>query len=128
MPAMGTVNVAVEYQGQKERLPLLVVKGSGPTLLGRNWLRMLTKGHLQVDIDAEPHFCKQRNVPYVLREKVDQELTRLQEEGIIEPVKSADCAVPIVPVLKGNGESVRICGDFEIDLNHSIIIKKSFIF
>ena len=80
------------------------------------------KGHLQVDVDAEPHFYKPRNVPYVLREKEDQELTRLQEEGIIEPVKFADWAVPIVPVLKGNGESVRICRDFKLTVNQASIV------
>jgi len=42
MPTMGTVNVDVEYQGEKGRLPLLVVAGSGPTLLGKIWLRMFT--------------------------------------------------------------------------------------
>ena len=148
MPTMGTAHVEVEYEGQQERLPLLVVAGSGPTLLGRNWLRKLTlnwrdiyrmstdntlvmsadtllqrypellkstigtihgvKGHFQVDHDAEPRFCKPRNVPYALREKVDQELTRLQDEGIITPVKYADWAAPIVPVLKGKGESANL--------------------
>ena len=27
----------MEYQGQTCKLPLIVVKGKGPTLLGRNW-------------------------------------------------------------------------------------------
>ena len=30
--------VDVEYEGQTERLPLQIIKGSGPSLFGRNWL------------------------------------------------------------------------------------------
>ena len=36
--AIGVVDVEVEYLGQMKRLPLLVVAGSGPRLLGRGWL------------------------------------------------------------------------------------------
>ena len=35
---VGSVNVQVSYDGQTAQLPLVVVKGDGPTLLGRNWL------------------------------------------------------------------------------------------
>ena len=75
------------------------------------------KGHLQVNPEAEPRFCKARNVPYALREKVEEELSRLEQDGIIEPVEFADWAAPIVPVLKGNGQNVRICGDFKLTVN-----------
>ena len=75
------------------------------------------KGHLQVNPEAEPIFCKARNVPYALREKVEEELSRLEQDGIIEPVEFADWAAPIVPVLKGNGQNVRICGDFKLTVN-----------
>ncbi len=33
--------VAVEHTSQTKQLPLLVVKGKGPGLLGRDWLRKL---------------------------------------------------------------------------------------
>ena len=35
----GEANVHISYQGQQVTLPLVVVAGSGPALLGRNWLQ-----------------------------------------------------------------------------------------
>ena len=40
----GTIEVEVEYEDQKAKLPLVIVDGKGPTLLGRNWLH-----HLRLD-------------------------------------------------------------------------------
>ena len=65
---------------------------------------------LHVDKDAKPIFCKAQPVPYAMREK---ELDRLVEEGTLKSVQYADWAAPIVPVLKKDGESVHICGDFK---------------
>ncbi len=38
----GELAVTVGYQGQVERLRLLVVEGNGPSLLGRDWLKKLS--------------------------------------------------------------------------------------
>ena len=38
---MGTYNVQVCYQSQVHTLPLIVVKGHGPSLFGRNWLEKI---------------------------------------------------------------------------------------
>ena len=38
MPVLGSLTVAVSYKHHHSQEPLLVVEGSGPNLLGRNWL------------------------------------------------------------------------------------------
>ena len=65
---------------------------------------------------AKPVYCKARPVPYALRDKIENELCRLEKNGIIKPVTTSEWATPIVPVLKSNGQ-IRICGDFKITLN-----------
>ena len=149
---LGCLQVNVEYNGQKAIVPLLVVRGSGPSLLGRDWLSYfkldwksinLLQGSsldhvlqrhkavfqdglgklqgyqaaIQVDPDAQPRFCKARSVPYAMKEMVEKELDRLVEEGTVESVQFSDWAAPIVPVLKADKSSVRICGDFSLTVN-----------
>ena len=41
IPVVGSTTVQVCYEGQTAELPLIVVKGSGSTLLGRNWLHSI---------------------------------------------------------------------------------------
>lgn len=36
---LGTVDVVLKYEGQKNQLSTLVVEGSGPSFLGRDWLK-----------------------------------------------------------------------------------------
>ena len=38
---VGDAEVKVAYEGQTGTLPLVIVKGEGPTLLGRNWLSQI---------------------------------------------------------------------------------------
>lgn len=38
LKVLGSITVTVEYRGQREKLKLLVVSGSGPSLMGRDWL------------------------------------------------------------------------------------------
>ena len=37
---LGAVDVNVTYKGQSHKVPLIIVKGSGLTLMGRNWLQL----------------------------------------------------------------------------------------
>ena len=75
------------------------------------------KTRMYVDPAAHPKFCRARSVLYALRSKVEAEITRLLEEGTIEPVEWADWATPIIPVLKGDKTTVNICGDVQLTVN-----------
>ena len=66
--------------------------------------------------EATPKCCQARNVPFAIRSAVDMELDRLESEGIIKPVKSAEWASPLVIVDKKNGD-IRICADFKVTIN-----------
>ncbi|KAL2077680.1 hypothetical protein ACEWY4_027184 [Coilia grayii] len=70
----------------------------------------------------QPKFCQARVVPYALRPKVEAELERLFQQGVISPVQFSDWATPIVPVIKKNG-GVRICGDFKVTVNPALRIE-----
>ena len=72
-----------------------------------------------IDSDVKPKFCKVRTVPYNLRELVDDELKRLEAEEVLSPVSYSEWAAPIVPVLKSDKKSVRICGDFKQTCNRA---------
>ena len=75
------------------------------------------KAKIYVDPSVTPRFHKARSVPYAMLHLVEEELERLQQSGIIEPVQYSDWAAPIVPVLKSDKSSVRICGDFKTTVN-----------
>ncbi len=73
---------------------------------------------IHIDPNVQPRFYRARTVPYVLQSKIEQELARLECDGIIKSVQFADWAVPIVPVMKPDG-SVRICGDYKVTVNRA---------
>ena len=70
------------------------------------------KAKLYVAKDVKPRFIKARSVPYAIRSLVDTEIDHLIAQNVIEPIVFSDWAAPIVPVLKSDGSSIRICGDF----------------
>ena len=81
------------------------------------------EAQLYVDPQAKPKYCKAQLIPYSMLTVVEQELDRFVNNGILEPVQFADWVSPIVPVLKADGRSVRICGDFRL-LNQAYKLHK----
>ena len=49
-----------------------------------------------------------------MRVGVEEELVK---EGTLEPIEHSDWAAPIVPVLKSDRKTVRVCGDFRLTVN-----------
>ena len=156
IPVYGEVWLPVVYGQQKRVLPLIVVDGDGPPLLGRNWLKELQlnwhniflvsktetlsdilkrhdkvfnkglgtikgfKADIKLQDDAKSVFCKARPVPYALRQKVEEELDRLESQGVVKKVERSDWASPIVCVPNKDG-SIRICGDFKVSINRVLL-------
>ena len=57
-----------------------------------------------------PRFHKPYQVSFTLRQKVKEELERLQALDVIQPVQFSDWAAPI---------GVRICGDYKVTVNQA---------
>ena len=74
---------------------------------------------LFINPQARPRYFKARPVPYRLKEKVEMELSRLQELHVIAPVQHADWATPVVPILKKDG-TLRLCGDYKVTINQAL--------
>ena len=131
---------------QVRNLPLIVTRGKDKAaIFGLQWLeriklnwhkvccmRVLQKhtkvfreelgtlkgfaAKIHVDEGKPPKFFKVRPVPYAMRKKVEQELDRLVQTNVMEPVRYSDWATQILPVLKADGK-VRVCGDYKLTVN-----------
>lgn len=160
----GVGEVVVEYQNQRLDLPITVVKGNVPNLMGRDWLSQLElkweklfpssapvqkleeisqsaadlvkefpevfteklgclrdfKVCIPVGEGAQPKFYKARPVPYAMRARVEEELDKLEQQGVWRRVQYSRWAAPIVPVLKNPKDPLgplRICGDYKMTVN-----------
>ena len=161
---MGCCEVEVKAGETIKQLKLIVCKGSGLSLLGRNWLEEIklnwsqianangvtqgsqpklekildryrdvftaelghckgVKAKLYVKENSVPQFHRPRPVPLALRPKIEAELQRQVELGILEKVDISEWAAPIVPVMKPSGE-IRLCGDYKVSINPHLEINQ----
>ena len=77
------------------------------------------EAHIRLREGAIPRCHPARHVPFAIRSQVERELDRLEGEGILRKVESAEWASPIVIVKKKNGD-IRLCADFKVSINQHI--------
>ena len=77
-----------------------------------------------LDQSVSPRFCRPRNIPYAYRKQVEEQLETEVEAGILEPVRTSEWACQIVPIVKQDGKSIRICGNFKQAANRAIKVDK----
>jgi hypothetical protein len=53
---------------------------------------------LKMKTDVQPIFIKPRTIPYALRDRVENEIDRLEADGIIERIEYSRWSTPVVPV------------------------------
>ena len=73
--------------------------------------------------DAKPLFYKASSLAYTTKAKVDAALDDLLHQGVIEPVKYADYACPLVIAKKPDG-NIRICGNYKLTANKVLRLEK----
>ncbi|XP_062711901.1 uncharacterized protein K02A2.6-like [Aedes albopictus] len=96
------------------------LKSKFPTVFtGQLGLCSKMQVHLSLKKDARPVFKPKRPVSYNMEAVVEDEMKRLQDNGIITPITYADWAAPIVVVRKPD-RTVRICADFSTGLNNAL--------
>nr|XP_037290929.1 uncharacterized protein K02A2.6-like [Rhipicephalus microplus] len=74
---------------------------------------------LALNPEVVPVRLKARRVPFALRQKIDAELDKLLQQGVLEPVDCTEWETPIVTPLKGNGD-IRICADYKCTINKAL--------
>ncbi|KAK8777013.1 hypothetical protein V5799_029642, partial [Amblyomma americanum] len=75
--------------------------------------------HIELKDDAQPVFLKSRPVPLALKDDVANEVDRLVQQGVWEPVSYSNWATPLVVVRKKDG-TLRLCGDYRSTVNKAI--------
>jgi hypothetical protein len=78
--------------------------GVAQSLVGTLKMTPSFQTNLILKDDAKPVFTKARSLPYATRPKVEKELDRLEQEGVIFKVPTSDWVTPIVPIVKQSGD------------------------
>ena len=80
------------------------------------------KVKLFVEENSKPKFCKACTLPLALCDKVSDKLGNLQPKSVIVPLKFSSWAVPVVPVIKHDG-NVRLRRDYNLTIDSTSVAK-----
>ena len=133
----GEFDALVEWESQKRQLPLLVVAGAGPALVGRNWVRAI-----RIDWDRILHppnaYAASKMDPFKdvfelgaiqvppvqLVLKADA-VRMLVSPGILYSVVCSDWEAPVVVGPIANG-SLRVCSGEKMAANPTLLELEPF--
>ena len=80
-------------------------------------MKMATE--LKLKQNMQPVFIRKRNVPFASLDKINQEMDRLENVGILSKAEYSQWASLVVYVEKKSGE-IRVCADFSRGLNAAL--------
>ena len=53
--------------------------------------------------------------------RVSKEIDRLQQLGVLCPIIHANWAAPLVPLVKSDKQSIKLCGDYKVTYNKILV-------
>eukprot|EP00057_Strongylocentrotus_purpuratus_P015142 XP_011669616.1 PREDICTED: uncharacterized protein LOC105440782 [Strongylocentrotus purpuratus] len=109
-----STTTSTDYRDIEQEFPTLFATGLGKA---RNF-----KHRVKVKADHAPVQQKLRRLPLSVKDKVSQELERLEKEGVVEQIDSSEWISPIVVAAKKSGD-VRLCVDL-CEVNKAIVVNK----
>ncbi|XP_046405092.1 uncharacterized protein K02A2.6-like [Ischnura elegans] len=77
------------------------------------------KASLNTNESVMPIFFKPPHVPFDFKAKIDEELDRLEKEGVISLVTNSEWGTPLVPVMQPDGR-LRLCVDYKVTINRHL--------
>jgi len=80
------------------------------------------EAEIELKEGAKPKFCKSHQIPFTLREKVEEAIQQQVADGELDPVDHSVWAAPIVVVTKKSGD-ICICADFKMMVNPSCVYR-----
>nr|XP_029717335.1 uncharacterized protein K02A2.6-like [Aedes albopictus] len=152
-PVSIIIDASVEYGSGQVTLPLYVVDSDKHPLLGREWLNAIPvdwnsvlqnpdavneitnatstraaalkecPGQPTVEEQCQAGVPEARKIPFNLQKTVEDELDKLEAEGVLTKVNQSIWATPIVPVKKSQGR-VRIGGDYKQTVNPNLVVDR----
>ncbi|CAC5392594.1 unnamed protein product [Mytilus coruscus] len=86
--------------------------GAAVSIIGEKTTKVLFKYQVTKEQCQIEHLYRRdpitpRPIPYALRDKVADEIKRLEKQGILEKIKFSEWGAPIVPVMKPDGSAYQ---------------------